>query len=192
MATNHLPRIKTGDSSFDRLYAYYKDPQKYPLTENQNALKDRWLAAFTLRQNFHSREQCVNVIMEKFDISRAQAYRDIKNAERLFGNVMKAEREGSLAILLEYSHKYLQMAIKAKDLKSIGKALELMGKYSEIDKDTAINFNPEKLEDKPIKMSVAKEVKNAILLHLGKGTLDFNDLTVDAEYQEIEENKEDE
>jgi len=192
MSINHLPRIKTGDTSFDRLYAYYKDPAKYPLTDKQNELKDRWLAAFALRQNFHSREQAANVLMEKYELSRAQAYRDLKNAERLFGNVMKAEREGSLAILLEYSHRFLLMAVKAKDLKAIGKALELMGKYSEIDKDTTINFNPDKLDDKPIKMSIPREVSNAILAQLGSGVLDFNDLTVDAEFEEIEETEEDE
>ncbi len=191
MAIQHLPTIKTGDSFFDKIYAYYKDSAKYPLTEKQGDLKDRWLAAFTLRQNFHSREQAANVLMEKYEISRAQSYRDLKNAERLFGNVMKADRDGSLAILLEYSHKYLLMAVKAKDLKAIGKALELMGKYAEVDKENAINFNPEKLENKPIKMSVNKEVVNAILSHLDTGILDFNNLTVDVDFEEVEPNEED-
>ncbi|WP_340074533.1 hypothetical protein [Leptobacterium sp. I13] len=182
-----FPIIKTGDSTFDKIYAYYKDPSKYPLTKKQTELKERWLAAFALRQNFHSREQASNVLMEKYDISRAQAYRDLKDAERLFGNIMKADRDGSLAILYEYSHKYLLMAVKAKDLKAIGKALELMGRYSEIDRETAINFNPEKLEDKPIKVSVPKEVSQAIVKALSKGTVDFNDFAIDVEHEEVED-----
>ena len=190
MAKQHLPTIKTGDSSFDKIYAYYKDASKYPLTEKQTKIKNRWLAAFTLRLNFHSKEQAVNVLMEKYDVSRAQAYRYLKNGERLFGNVMKADRNGSLAILLEYSHKYFLMAVKAKDLKAIGKALDLMGKYSEIDKENAINFNPEKLDNKPIKMSINKEVGNAIINHLEKGTLDFNNLTVDIDFEEVKEHEE--
>ena len=190
MSNNFLPKIKTGDSSFDKIYAYYKDANKYPLTEKQAQLKDRWLAAFTLRQNFHSREQASNVLIEKYDISRAQAYRDLKNAERLFGNVMKADRDGALAILLEYSHKYLQMAIKAKDLKAIGKALDLMGKYSEVDKDNSINFNPSKLENKPIKMSIRKEVTTAIIQHLSTGVMDFNDLTIDTDFEDLSDEEE--
>ena len=189
MAKQHLPTIKTGDSTFDKLYAYYKDSTKYPLTPNQTEIKDRWLAAFALRQNFHSREQATNVLMEKYQISRAQAYRDLKNAERLFGNVMKADRDGTLSILSEYSHKYLIMAIKANDLKAIGTALTLMGKYSDIDNDHAINYNPEKLENKPVKMSIAKEVRNAIVSHLSAGVLDFNDLTIDADFEEIEDDE---
>ena len=190
MAMQHLPTIKTGDSSFDKIYAYYKDSTKYPLTPKQTDLKDRWLAAFALRQNFHSREQAANVLMEKYKISRAQSYRDLKNAERLFGNVMKADRDGSLAILLEYSHKFLLMAVKAKDLKAIGKALELMGKYAEVDKENAMNFNPEKFENKPIKMSINKQASNAIINHLLTGSLDFNNLTVDTDFEEVKDHGE--
>tara|TARA_B110001452_G_C15226420_1_gene425067 strand:+ start:152 stop:727 length:576 start_codon:yes stop_codon:yes gene_type:complete len=183
--------VNTGDSSYDKIYAYYKDSTRYTLTPKQTELKDRWLASFTLRQNFHSREQAANVLMEKYEISRAQAYRDLKNAERLFGNVMKADRDGSLAILLEYSHKFLLMAIEAKDLKAIGKALELMGKYADVDKEIGINFNPEKLENKPVKMSINKEVGNAIIKHLLTGSLDFNNLTIDTDFEEVEEHGED-
>ena len=183
--------VNTGDSSYDKIYAYYKDSTRYTLTPKQTELKDRWLASFTLRQNFHSREQAANVLMEKYEIKRAQAYRDLKNAERLFGNVMKADRDGSLAILLEYSHKFLLMAIKAKDLKAIGKALELMGKYADVDKEIGINFNPEKLENKPVKMSINKEVGNAIIKHLLTGSLDFNNLTIDTDFEEVEEHGED-
>lgn len=191
MAIQHLPTIKTGDSSLDKIYAYYKDATKHPLTTKQTEVKDRWLAAFTLRQNFHSKEQAANVLIEKYSISRAQAYKDLKKSEQLFGKVMKADRDGSLAILLEYSHKYLLMAIKAKDLKSIGKALELMGKYSEVDKENAINFNPEKLENKPIKMVIDKQVSNALLQHLTSGSLDLNNFTVDTDFEEIEGDGED-
>mgnify|MGYP000162115730 CR=1 FL=1 len=190
MAKQHLPTIKTGDTTFDRIYAYYKDSTKYPLSEKQTEVKNRWLAAFTLRQNFHSREQAANVLMEKYGVKRAQAYRDLTNSERLFGNVMKADRNGSLAILLEYSHKYLLMAVKAKDLKAIGKALELMGKYAEVDKENSINFNPDKLEDKPIKMSVPKEAVQAIVQHLVTGSLDFNNLVVeDIPHEEVVDGK---
>tara|TARA_B110000967_G_C18775392_1_gene505311 strand:+ start:167 stop:742 length:576 start_codon:yes stop_codon:yes gene_type:complete len=191
MTKRNAMLVSTGDSSFDKIYAYYKDSTRYTLTPKQTELKDRWLAAFTLRQNFHSREQASNVLMEKYDIKRAQAYRDLKNAERLFGNVMKADRDGSLAILLEYSHKFLLMAIKAKDLKAIGKALELMGKYAEVDKEIGIHFNPEKLENKPVKMSINKEVGNAIIKHLLTGSLDFNNLTIDTDFQEVKDNGED-
>mgnify|MGYP000162120534 CR=1 FL=1 len=179
MAIQHLPTIKTGDSSFDKIYAYYKDSTKYPLTPKQTELKDRWLAAFTLRQNFHSREQAANVLMEKYEISRAQAYRDLKNAERLFGNVMKADRDGSLAILSEYSHKYLLMAVKAKDLKAQGKALELLGQAWEVDKLDNQLINPEKLTNPQIKLKFPSKLVDALVEKMTTGVADFNKLDVE-------------
>jgi hypothetical protein len=177
--------INTGDTSFDKIWAHYKDPSKYKLTEKQTQLKERWLAAFTLRQNFHSRQQAANIMMEKYDVSRAQAFIDLRNAERLFGNVMKADRQGSLAILREYAHKMYLMAVKAKDLKAIGKSLELLGKYSEIDKDNSLTFNPEKLENKQIKLVIKKSTEELIINHLTKGSLDFNKI-VDGEAEVLE------
>lgn len=181
--------LKTGDSTFDKIYAYYVDSSKFNLSPKQHEIRERWLSAFTLRLQFHSREQAAGVLKDKYGIERAQAYRDLKNAERLFGNVLKVDREGTLAILYEYSHKYFQMAIKAKDLKAMGKALDLMGKYADVDNDTSINFNPEKLEYKPIKISVPKLVIERILAQGQTGVHDFNKV-VDAEAIVIEDEEE--
>ncbi len=179
--------VKTGDSTFDKIYAYYVDSEKYTLTEKQQQIRERWLSAWTLRLQFHSKTQAVEVLCDKFGYTRAQGFRDLQNAERLFGNVLKTQREGTLAILYEYSHKFFQMAIKAKDLKAMGKALELMGKYGDLDNGNDIDFNPEKLENKPVKFTIDKRVADAIIKKLAKGTLDFNDLDIeDIPHEEVE------
>lgn len=178
--------INSGDNTFDKIWAYYKDPEKYKLTDKQFEVKERWLAAFTFRQNFHSRQQTVNAMMERFGVSRAQAFTDLRNSERLFGNVMKADRQGSLAILYEYAHKFYLMAIKAQDLKAIGKAIELMGKYSEIDNDVPLSFNPDKLENRQIKLSISKPVQDLIISTLERGTIDFNRV-IDIESEVVED-----
>lgn len=184
MADN-LPSIQTGDTTFDKIWAHFLDETTYKLTEKQTELKERWLAAWTLRLNFHSTEQAINVHMQKYGVSRAQAFRDINNAERLFGNLMKTDRAGKLAIWAEYCHKYFQQAIKAKDLKAQGKALELLGKAYEIDRSDIAQFNPEKLENKPIKLSVPKAAVDLIIENLAKGVIDFNKV-IDAEAEEVE------
>lgn len=178
--------VKTGSSTFDKIYAYYVDSAKYTLTPKQHAIRERWLSAWTLRLQFHSKTQAVEVLCDKYNIERAQGFRDLQSAERLFGNVLKTQREGTLAILYEYSHKYFQMAIKAKDLKAMGKALELMGKYGDLDNSNDIDFNPDKLENKPVKFTIDKRVADAIVKQLTKGTLDFNTLDVeDVAHEEI-------
>lgn len=189
--TNNLPKITTGDTTFDKIWAHFLDETKFPLSPKNEEIKERWLAAWTLRLNFHSTEQAVSVHMVKYDISRAQAFRDINNAERLFGNLMKTDRAGKLAVWAEYCHKFYLMAIKSKDLKAMGKALELLGKAYEVDSNDNALFNPEKLEDKPIKLGISKASIELLATALKGGTLNFNKVVdVDAEIVEDEEESE--
>lgn len=184
---NNLPTINTGDTSFDKIWAHFLDETTYKLTEKQEELKERWLAAWTLRLNFHSTEQAVAVHMEKYGVSRAQAFRDINNAERLFGSLMKTDRAGKMAIWAEYCHKYYLMAIKGKDLKAMGKALELLGKAYEVDRNDTALHNPEKLENKPIKLSITKESAEILKAAFSTGVVNFNKLNIeDAEVLEDE------
>jgi hypothetical protein len=176
---NNFPKINTGDTSFDKIWAHFIDENTYKLSKKQEILKERWLAAWTLRLNFHSTEQAVKVHMEKYNVSRAQAFRDINNAERLFGNISKTDRAGKMAIWSEYCHKYYLMAVKQKDLKSVGKALDLLGKAYEVDRNDSAMHNPEKLENPTIKLSISKSSKELLSLALSKGVVDFNRLHVE-------------
>jgi len=47
-----LPKINVGDTTFDRVWAYYKSPGKITLSKKQNEKRERWLTLFTLRLNF--------------------------------------------------------------------------------------------------------------------------------------------
>jgi hypothetical protein len=176
----NLPKIKTGDSSFDKIYAYFIDENAVSLSEKQEELKERWLSAWTLRLNFHSTEQAIKAHMEKYKIERAQTFRDLKNAETLFGNLLKTSIEGKRAIWAEYCHKYFLQALKSKDLKSQGKALDLLGKAWEVDKIESTAFNPEKLTNPQIKLKISKSTEQLIIDALTKtGVADFNKLKIE-------------
>ncbi|WP_299135986.1 hypothetical protein [uncultured Tenacibaculum sp.] len=51
--SNKLPRINVGDTTFDKVWAFYKSPGKISLTPKQEDEKERWLLLFTLRTKFH-------------------------------------------------------------------------------------------------------------------------------------------
>ena len=195
---SNLPQINLNDTTFDKIWAYYKHPGKIVLTDKQEEIKDRWLSLFSLRLNFHSRLQAINAYIEQWkqkgiEISLSQAYKDYSASERLFGNVHKADRQASLVILAEYAHKNLLLAFKQKNSLAISAALTKLEKYLEIDRVDAINFNPAKLEDKPDKYSVPKIVMEAIAEHFGTGSIDFNNFEIeDIESEEIEETEDEE
>ncbi len=188
MSVNRLALIKTGDTTLDKIFAHYIDETKYKLSKKQEEIKERWLAAWTLRITFHSTDQAIKAYMDKYDVSRAQAFRDVARAERLFGNLSKTDRDGKRAIWSEYVHKYMLMAIKDKDLKAIGKALDLMERAYSLDKEESGLFNPEKLEDKPIKLSIKRTTIEILTQVLETGVVDLNGAkTIDVESIEVKE-----
>ncbi len=186
--------LSLNDSTFDKIWSFYKSPDKIKLTPKQEEIKDRWLSIFSLRLNFHSRLQAINAYIDQWKqkeivISQSQAYKDYSNAMRLFGDVHKADRQASLVILAEYAHKNLLMAFKQKNPIAVSAALTKYEKYLEIDRIDAINFNPAKLEDKPDKFSVPPIILEAIAKMLDTGVVDFNNLDMeDVSFQEVEEN----
>ena len=179
--------VKTGDTTYDKIFAHFIDEKKYKLTPLQTQIKDRLLAAWTLRLNFHSTEQGVNVYMKKYSLSRAQAFRDISRAERLFGSLSKTTKDGKRAVWAEYVHKYLQLSLESKDLKSVGKALDLLERAYELDKTESVSFNPEKLVDKEVKFSVSKESMKIMTALVASGVVDLNNPpAIEIPHEELE------
>ena len=178
--TQHLTTeivLQESNTSLDKIRASYTDTT-ITLSPKNEGVKKRWVSAHSLRLNWHSKEQTALKQMELFGLSKAQAYRDVSNAEKLFGSVSKSNKDGLRVIHYEYAHKCFQMAVKDKDLNAQHKFLELMDRFGG-GTETDINFNPEKFENKQDKFSVAKEVENAIVKHLRIGVLDFNTLEIE-------------
>ena len=124
------------DTTFDKIFAWYvDDTDKLKLTKKQEDLKVRWEAAYDLLCNYHSPQQATPLLMQKFSISKAQAYRDVKNATNLFGDINATRKEGTRHILYEYAMKTFQMAAKNHDFAEMNRAIANMIKLKGLDKD---------------------------------------------------------
>lgn len=186
---NKLPfKIQKGDTSLEKIMAHHIDPIRFPLSPKLEAIRKRWAEVLTLSFNYYSPQQIVNKLMEDHDISLAQAYLDVKNAQCLYGNVMESDKKGKQAILYEYAHKYYQRSIQAKDLKAQAKALELMAKFGGLDEVDLSDFNPEKLENVEIKFAIPKQVYQYLKLSNDQGVDDSNfSKPIDIEFEELNE-----
>lgn len=185
--TKKLPmKISKGDTTFENILAHHIDPLKFPLTEKQEEIRQRWAEVFALRLNYFSRIQVANKLVEDKGISLAQAYIDIRNSEHLYGNVLKADKEGNRAILFEYAHKFYQRAIQQKDLKAQAKGLELMSEFGGLKDMDNLEFNPEKLENKELHLVIPKDQLDVLKQLVSKGVVDFNKLNVtDVKFDEV-------
>ena len=186
MAKNLPVNFSMGDTTFDHILAHHIDPIKFPLTDKQEEIRKRWAEVLTLRLNYHSRIQVANKLVLDSGISLAQAYIDIRNSELLYGNVLKADKEGTRAVHYEYAHKLYQRAIQKGDLKIQAKALELMDHFSGGNEVDNPEFNPEKLKNKEIKIGLPKQLLEVLKGVVSKGVVDFNDMDVtDIEFEEV-------
>jgi hypothetical protein len=184
--------IKRGDSTFDKILAHYIDPEHFPLSETNTDILNRLNEVFALRLNHFSSQQIVNKWVNEKGISQAQAYIDIRNSEKLFGNVLKADVEGLRTVWLEHTRDYLKRCIQKGDRGNEGKALKMMADYGGFAHEDNPEFNPEKFENMEIHVNVDKQVQAKLLEMLATGSADFNNLDVtDIQHEEIKTDEED-
>jgi hypothetical protein len=68
--------------------------EKYPLSETLEAIRKRWIVVMTLQLKGYTKFKIVNMLVKDFELSEAQAYNDVRNAENIFGNINKTDNEG--------------------------------------------------------------------------------------------------
>jgi len=178
--------IKRGDSTFDKILAHYINPEHFPLSETNTDILNRLNEVFALRLNHFSSQQIVNKWVKEKGISQAQAYLDIRNSEKLFGNILKSDVEGSRAIWLEHTRDSLKRCIQKGDRNNELKALKLLAEYGGFANEDNPEFNPEKFENMEIHVNVNKDVQARLLEMLSTGSVDLNNLNVtDIDFEEI-------
>lgn len=130
-----LPHLKY-DSKIEKIRAHFLNDD-VPLTKHEEELKERLESAFSLLCNYHSNEQAIPVLKKKFNISQAQAYRDIKNATDIFGDITQTKKEAARYILYELAMKNYQLAASKNppDLEQMNRAVTNMIKIKGLDRD---------------------------------------------------------
>lgn len=140
---------KSKDTLLDRLYDSYLDEEgEASLSESDRVKRDQIEAAWSLLVNYHSFEQSVPLLMSRFDLSRATAYRMLNNATKLFGDVTQTSKQGLRHILYEYSMKVFQLAASQRppDLKQMNTAIKNMAMLKGLHADDTSAFDAELLQ----------------------------------------------
>jgi len=132
--------IKESGTAFDRISGWYMYGDKYvalsPVEEKQ---RDRYRFTFTQLRNGRSNEFIVKRLMDEYDIKESQAYVDIREAKKLFGDINKADAEGERHIHYEMAMFAWREARKTNDLKEMNKAMGNIIKIKKYDKESDDN-----------------------------------------------------
>lgn len=163
-------------TTFEKIFAWYVDKgNTIILSDKEEEQRKRWEAAFSLLCNFHSIEDARPVLEKQFNISSAQAYRDIKNAINLFGDVTKSEKEGYRHIIFQYSMKVFQMASRDRNIMEMNKAISNMIKIKGLDREDPDFIDPSKVEPHEYRITVPTKVKKELQKLLEDGYVDLSE-----------------
>lgn len=131
------------------------------------------------------------MLVKDYGVCQAQAYIDIRNAGNMFANVFQTDEKVYKAMWIEWATDFLKRAKQSKDLKSEGKALDLLGKYGKLDAE-ANDYNPEKFANKEITINLSKNLQGKLIEMIGGGVVDFNTLDVtEVDFEELKPEQED-
>ena len=169
--------VKVGDSTFDKIQAYYVNPEKYELSETCEAIRQRWVLVVNLLLRGFPRYKIANMLEKDFGLSQAQAYLDINNAGNLFGDIHQTSKEVEKAMWREWCRDFIQRAKRRGDMKAESKGLDMYAKYGDFGAEE-LSFDPEKLEKKDIEITVDPKLIEVLKNMISKGVVDFNTLDV--------------
>lgn len=190
---SNLPAFKRGDTSLDKIRAYYADPVKFELSATLEAVRERLQHVMQLRLNYWSKQKIVTYLKDHYGIEQAQAYIDIRNSELLYGEINETSRKAKQSVLYEFSFQFLQRARERADLKAEAKALELLSKFGGLDEEDNLEFNPEKFEAVTPKISINKKAYELFMKMASQGSVDLNDFNAtEIDFEEVNDQKENE
>lgn len=187
MAKKRAMMVKIGDSTFDKIQAFYINPEQHPLSSTHEEIRQRWICIISWQLKVYPKHVIVNMLQKQFGIEQAQAYIDIRNAENIFGNINKTDNQAYKAMWMEWCKDFLKRSRQSGDKKAEGKALDLLAKYGDLGTDNP-EFNSDKLLNKEIQIEVPKEMLKLFMEFIGSGTVDLNNLNAtDIEFETIAE-----
>jgi hypothetical protein len=134
-------------TTHERLWAnaVYGD-EIFPITSKEQEIKQRVEAAHALLCSYHSIEQSVPLLHDKFGISSSTAYRDCQMAIRLYGDINHSSKEGMRHIYREWATKVFQMAARDRNIGEMNKALTNLVKITGLDKEDPQAFSEEMIQ----------------------------------------------
>ena len=177
---------KAPETAFDAILANYKNPDSIVLTDEQERIKKRWSFVLQCRLDLYSRYEIANRLVDQFGVSLAMAYKDIRDSDIMYGDVMKADKEGTKAVLFEYAHNLYRTAVQRKDLKAQSKALELLAKFGGVEAEDKADFDPDKFKNVPVEITLPPELLKILQDSIKGGVVDLNKLNVvDIPYTDV-------
>jgi hypothetical protein len=129
------------EDAFDQIMRWYRDESgRYQLSPSLEARLGRWKAAreFILTFRPLTDSIVVNFLMQQYQVSEPQAWRDVRDTKRCFASMEKVNKEFERIMLVAQIQSLRTMALKDSNYEVAAKCdatLAKMGQFTEPDVD---------------------------------------------------------
>lgn len=148
---------KDTETPLDRIRASFFDESDEPdarLSDAELDQKGQLVCAHANRTEGKSLEKTVKLLISRYGVSRATAYRRCRDASVLFADVTRTHKEGERQIVYEMAQRAYRDAAKLGDAKGMNGAIANMIKLKGLDKDDTTALTPEILGSKNYYLTV--------------------------------------
>lgn len=124
---------KTSDSTFDRIYKSYFGKIRIELKPDELRIRERLDFAYRMMCQANTDRSIVNLLMNKFNIEKRQAYNDIKNTIQLFGSQKESNKDFKRIRAEHWIIQGIKKAWKNEDLEAYHRLLNRYTKINGLD-----------------------------------------------------------
>lgn len=116
----------------------FLDTSEYSLSAKEEEILLRYKDAYTqmLSNSHRSDKRIVKWLRSQYNISEAQAYRDINEVKTVLGNVKTAGKEWYRHMVVQMGQEAFRIAKKEGDAKAMSAAATVISKATNLDKET--------------------------------------------------------
>ena len=168
--------ILTGLKAVDAIRLYYTSRHPIELSAKQEEIHVRYRYAYTCQLEAVPNMEIVSRMKGLFGIAENQAFRDIRESIKVFGDASRPEKEGIRMVVLEWAKDIYQNARAEKDWKeanaSIRNIINLMG----LDRDDPDMPDFDKISGGVHPLVLDEPVRKLLLNLLEAGSVDITSL----------------
>ncbi len=135
-----------GDTTYDKILAHCLDPDSNALSEEHQRIFHRWNVADDLLRQYPRDKQAYEMMRVKFpELSRAQIYRDLADAKRLFNYTKPVDKEFIRRWVIDDCLRMIQIAMNqgARGFKAANMARAQLIKAARLEVEDKQQLDPD-------------------------------------------------
>lgn len=172
--------------TFNAIKEYYMGSDPVILSPTREEIRQRWHTVYIMKMDRKSDQAIANSIKMLYKISQSQAYQDIANSKKLFGNSNKSDRDLNRQIAEQMAIETYELAKQVRNTKDMAAANKSFIDASGLKDDLSELPDFSKLESNIYVVMVDPRTEKLMEMLLNKPTINLSELMDEVEGEEID------